>query len=96
MIIENITWLRNIVDKLDFKHNVNTYEVEEVLIGNPMIRFVQEGEREGENVYIALGQTQAGRYLSIFFIYKRNREALILSAREMAKKERKEYEKHRI
>ena len=96
MIIENITWLRNVVDKLDFRHNVKTHEVEEALISNPRILFVQKGEREGENVYIALGQTQAGRYLSVFFIYKRNREALILSARDMAKKERKEYEKHRI
>jgi hypothetical protein len=46
-------------------------------------------------VYSALGQTDAGRYLSIFFIYKRTKEALILSSRDMAEKERKQYAKKR-
>jgi uncharacterized DUF497 family protein len=37
--------------------------------------------------------TNNGRYLAILFIYKLTREALILSARDMAKKEKKLYEK---
>ncbi len=49
------------------------------------------GEREDENVYLALGQTEAGRYLTVLFIYKKTKEALILSARDMANKERKMY-----
>ncbi len=40
---------------------------------------------------MALGQTEAGRYLMILFIYKQTKEALVLSARDMAKKERKMY-----
>jgi uncharacterized protein len=43
--------------------------------------------------YVALGRTEAGRYLSVLFIYKLTREALILSARDMARKERKIYGK---
>jgi uncharacterized DUF497 family protein len=42
---------------------------------------------------LALGRTLAGRYLSVLFIYKATREALILSARGMAKKERRQYGK---
>jgi len=42
---------------------------------------------------MALGRTDAGRLLSILFIYKRTKEALILSARNMAGKERKQYGK---
>ena len=91
MNIEGIIWLRTIVDKLAFKHHVETYEVEEVFSGKPKFRFIEKGEREGENVYMALGQTEAGRYLTVLFIHKKTREALILSARDMAEKERKMY-----
>jgi uncharacterized protein len=91
MNIEGIIWLRNIVDKLAFKHHVETYEVEEVLAGRAKFRFVEKGDRENEDIYMALGQTDSGRYLAILFIHKRTKEALILSARDMAEKERKLY-----
>ena len=91
MNIEGVVWLRSIVDKLAFKHHVETYEVEEVLTEEPKFRFVEKGEREGENVYMALGRTEAGRYLTVLFIHKKSKEALILSARDMAEKERKLY-----
>ena len=91
MNIEGIIWLNHIVDKLAFKHQVETYEVEELLDGKPKIRFVEKGERKGENVYMALGQTEGGRYLTVLFIYKQNKEALIMSARDMVARERKMY-----
>jgi len=91
--IEGIIWHRDVVDKLVSKHQVETYEVEEALNGKPKIRFVEKGHAEGEDVYIALGQTNAGRYLAVLFIYKKTREALVLSARDMASKERKQYGK---
>jgi len=69
------------------------YEVEEVLSGKPKIRLVEKGKREGEDVYLALGQTASGRYLTVLFIYKQTEEALILSARDMAAKERRQYGK---
>lgn len=93
MKIEGAIWLRDVVDKLAFKHKVETNEVEEVLKNKPKFRFAKRGEREGEDVYLALGQTDAGRYLSVLFIYKNTKEALILSAREMARRERKQYGK---
>lgn len=91
MRIEGIIWRRDVVDKLAFKHQVETSEVEETLQNRPKIRFVEKGEREGEDVYMALGQTDAGRYLITLFIYKQTKEALILSAREMETKERRQY-----
>ncbi|MBM3127716.1 MAG: BrnT family toxin [Chloroflexi bacterium] len=93
MNIEGVIWLRDIVDKLTRKHHVETYEVEEMFESNPTIRFVEKGDRQDEDVYLALGQSDAGRYLSVLFIYKQTREALILSARDMAPKERKHYGK---
>lgn len=91
MKIEGIIWLQTIVDQLAVKHKVETYEVEEVLSGNPKFRFVEKGDREGEDVYMALSQAEDGRYLVVLFIYKSTKEALILSARYMADKERKLY-----
>lgn len=89
--VEEIIWLDAVVEKLAVKHQVVPDEVEEVLYNKPKFRFVEKGEREGEDVYLALGQTDAGRYLAIVFIYKPSAQALILSARDMAKKERKLY-----
>ncbi len=93
MKIEELIWLKEIVDKLASKHHVTPEEVEQVLRGKPKFYFVQRGERSGEDVYMALGQTRAGRYMAVLFIYKKTKAALILSARDMAKKERKLYEK---
>ncbi len=93
MKIDGTIWLRDIADKLEFKHNVTMEEVEETLNNKPKFRFVEKGQRKGEDVYMALGQTDSGRHLSVLFIYKRIKEALILSARDMADKERKQYGK---
>ena len=53
----------------------------------------ETGKVDGEHLYNALGQTNQGRYLSIFFIKKLNNKALIISSRDMNKKERQRYEK---
>lgn len=94
MRIRGIIWLREIVDKLAAKHRVEPQEVEEVLANTTQFRFVEKGGRRREDVYIALGQSDAGRYLAVLFIYKKTREALILSARDMAAKERRQYGKN--
>ena len=91
MKIEGIIWLREVVDKIVSKHHVETHEVEEVFNDKPTFRFVEKGDREGEDVYLVLGQTDAGRYLAVLFICKKTEEALICSARDMARKERRRY-----
>jgi uncharacterized DUF497 family protein len=90
--IIGLSWHERIIEKLEQKHNVQQYEVLEVFANNPMFRYVEEGLRSEENVYAALGRTKAGRYLIIFFIYKIDKHAFIISAREMTKTERKKYE----
>jgi len=93
MKIEGVIWLDDVVGKLAFKHHVNTTEVEQVLNNRPKFRFAQKGMRKGEDLYSALGQTDAGRYLAVFFIHKRDQTALILSARDMAGSEKTRYAK---
>jgi uncharacterized DUF497 family protein len=69
------------------------HEVEEVLTGNCRIFKRESGNIEGENLYNALGRAESGRYLSVFFIRKLNNKALIITARDMNKRERIRYEK---
>jgi len=84
--------LRLCVDRrLAYKHNVETFEVEEALHNKPKIRRVEKGKQKGEDVYMALGRTDSGRYLTILFIDKGTREVLPLSVRDMAEKERRRY-----
>jgi uncharacterized DUF497 family protein len=91
--LTGVIWLRNVVDKLLWKHNVTTDEVEEVFTRSTNYRFIERGDVEEENLYTAAGQTRAGRYLIIYFIHKMTGEALIISARDMTKRERKLYAK---
>lgn len=93
MRIVGFIWLDDVVDKIEVKHHVEQDEVRELLTNEPHFRRVEKGHRPGEHVYSAMGQTDAGRYLIAFFIYKRNRRALILSARDMTRAERRKYER---
>lgn len=93
MYIDDFIWLPGILDKVEIKHHVSQDEAEEIFFNNPRYRFVESGHQKGEDVYSAGGQTEAGRYLIVFFIYKSSNTALILSARDMVKKERKRYER---
>lgn len=93
MKVTGIIWLRDVVDKLVWKHNVTTDEAEEIFDSTPRYRFIESGDVEGEDIYAALGQTEAGRYLTVYFVHKKTGEALIISARDMTRKERKTYGK---
>lgn len=91
MKITGFVWLEDIVQKLIWKHSVDTSEVREIFLNQPRIRFVEKGHRKDENVYAAFGQTNAGKYLVCFFVHKKDNRALVLSAREMTGTERKQY-----
>ena len=93
MIIEDFIWLPSVIEKIEVKHRVSQDEVEEVFFNSPRYRFVESGHQKGEDVYSVGGQTDAGRYLIVFFIHKPSNAALILSGRDMDKKERKRYER---
>ncbi len=92
MKIIGLIWYENFIEKLEQKHNVQQHEVREVFAKNPKFRYVENGLQPGEDVYAALGRTDAGRYIIVFFIYKKDKRALIVSARDMTRAERKKYE----
>ena len=93
MKITGTIWLDSVVEKIDRKHGVSRKEVCQIIQGDPMFRFVENGHRRGEHVYAALGRTGAGRYLIVFFIHKPDHRILILTARDMTDAERRRYEK---
>ena len=93
MKITGIIWLRDVVDKLLAKHNVTTDEVGEVFSHGPRYRFIETGDVEGEDLYAALGQTASGRYLIVYFVHKTTGDALVISARDMTRNERRSYAK---
>ncbi len=77
MKLSRIVWLEEIVEKIERKHNVTQEEVRQILNGSSHFRFVEKGHRRGENVYSAMGQTSAGRYLSCFLsVRKRAKRCL--------------------
>jgi len=93
MKITGIVWLEDIIDKLEQKHAIQKPEVKEVLTSRVWFRLVEKGHRSGENLYAAFGQTEAGRYVIVFFVHKKDGRALIIPAREMTETERKTYER---
>jgi uncharacterized protein len=90
--IEKVIWLEFFVDKLAAKHNVTTQEAEEILLSNPHIRRAAKGHIKGEHVYAAYGQTESGRYLIVFFIYKGQGAALPISGHDMTTREQGYYD----
>ena len=93
MRIRYIVWLDYVKDKILWKHEVRTEEVVQVFLNKPYFYRKERGRVEGEDLYNALGRTDNGRYLSVFFIHKKNHDAIIISAREMNTKERRRYAK---
>lgn len=79
MIIKEIIWLTQFADKIERKHHVSQDEI------------AQRGDVPNEDLYRAIGQTDAGRYLIVFFIHKQGGRALVISARDATKAERKHY-----
>jgi uncharacterized protein len=95
MVIRQIIWKHEFIDKLATKHGVSVEEVEEVFHATPHVRKVGRGRTKGEDVYAALGQTTGGRYLIIFFVRKLSGAVLPISARDMDGGERNYYAKQK-
>jgi len=91
MVIREIVWFDDVVAKIERKHRVSTEEVEEVLHSKPMIRRMERGRVLGEDLYAALGRTEEGRLVAVFFLRKPRSRALVITARDMDAKERRLY-----
>ena len=93
MEISDVIWLPQFEEKIGVKHRITCDEVEEIFEGQPHYRFLEKGRIRGENLYLAYGQTEQGRHLLVFFIYKSQGRALVVSARDAENVEQKRYGK---
>lgn len=87
-------WLPEIEAKLLKKHSVRTVEVEQVFANKPFETRKERGDYPGEDIYEALGVTDAGRYLVIYFIKKLDGRYLIITAYDMKPAHRRRYDEH--
>ena len=82
----------NILKNWD-KHGVSASECEQIFFNLPLIAANDEKHSGQEPRLYALGHTDAGRRLFVVFTI-RNNLIRIISARDMNRKERREYKKH--
>ena len=61
MEILDIILTDDVLDKIIWKHNISELELRQVINNQPNIRFMEKGKVKGENLYVALGTTDAGR-----------------------------------
>jgi hypothetical protein len=95
MRLYEVIWKDQFVDKIAYKHQVTTAEVEQILFSQPHIRRAEKGRVQGEDLYVAYGQTDAGRYLVVFFVHKYQTAALPISSRDMTTAERRYYDQQK-
>lgn len=94
MYIRNVIITAEVEEKIWTKHHVTAKEVNEFFDNRPRILFHEKGIAvQREDLYAGQGQTSAGRYLTVFFIYKLSKDARLITARDMDKRERKSYAK---
>ena len=74
------------------KHGVSAPECEQVFFNKPLIAGSDEKHSQQKVRFYALGQTDTGRLLFVVFTVRENL-IRIISARDMHRKERTEYEK---
>lgn len=75
------------------KHGVSMAEAEQIFFNNPLLLLADTKHSHAEQLYHALGKTDEGRTLHITFTLRTAGERIrVISARDMHKKERTNYE----
>ena len=77
--------------KLWERHEVAPGEAEQVFFNLPLVAAADAPHSMGEPRFYALGQTDTGRRLFVVFTFRRT-HIRVISARDMSRRERKEYD----
>lgn len=88
---EGFQWDKGNSLKSWLKHHVSEGEAEQVFSNQPFLIFMDIGHSQEEARYRVWGYTDEGRLLFIVFTIRKNL-VRVISARDMNKKERVEYE----
>ncbi len=95
-VVEGLTptefeWDAGNAEKNWLRHRVSQQESEQVFFRRPLVVVEDDLHSQGEFRHYALGQTEGGRLLFVVFTL-RDDKVRIISARDMTRRERKEYE----
>lgn len=88
--IEGFEWDKGNIDKNWIKHNVSKSECEEAFANEPLLCERSKPDPAKER-YAAFGKTNEDRLLAIIFTIRGNK-IRVISARDMSRKERRDYE----
>ena len=84
-------WDDGNADKNWIRHRVSQSECEQIFFNRPLVVMEDEIHSLEELRYFALGQTDAGRLLFVVYTL-RGEKVRVISARDMTRPERKDYE----
>ena len=84
-------WDRGNIDKNLVKHNVESWECEQIFFNKPLLVLEDPKHSVSEKRWAAFGMTDSGRLLVVVFA-QRNNLIRVISARDMNSRERKFYE----
>ena len=88
---EGFEWDAGNAPRIWERHEVAPGETEQVFFNRPLVAAVDLEHSDSEPRFLALGQTDAGRHLLVVFTFRR-RLIRVISARNMSRRERREYE----
>lgn len=88
--LDGFDWDAGNSDKNWLRHEVRGAEAEQALLNTPLVVNVTSRHGAAEPRFIALGQTDAGRPLTVVFTVRGTR-VRVISARAVSKAERKIY-----
>lgn len=94
MRIERVNISPAVADKLARKHSLSAKEVYEVFWNEEERALIYKSDRM-PGTYVALGRTEAGRYLAVAFAPQTKGQARVITARDMTKAERQLYRRER-
>jgi uncharacterized DUF497 family protein len=90
---EGFDWDEGNLHKNRDRHGVEFWECEEIFFNRPLVVSPDSGHSQQEVRHYCLGKTDAGRRLFVVFTV-RNERIRVISARDMSRRERKEYRRH--
>ena len=89
---EGFEWDSGNAPKIWDRHEVSPGEAEQVFFNRPLVAKPDTRHSQQEKRFYALGQTDGDRYLFVVFTL-RKKLIRIISARNMSRRERREYER---
>lgn len=98
-MFHTIRWRQDRISHIEQKHGITPEEVEEAVFDDPqaiLLRGPRSKNRNDSYIYYVLGRTASGRYLVVVLLDQGEGIALLVTARDMSQKERRQYRRRKV